>query len=652
MFMPSDCEEVIEHVEQLINRGNYREALQFIEDTKKNRTFTPIESIRCKLLESRALRHIGQNTDSFDLVEEAIEESQTIGQTLLEFEAIIHKIVHLNNLYRYEEGFSLIKYGEKLLEELKKNESEEVKKKRSHFIREIGRLYQGKGDFNNSLLYFNEHLAICKEIGDKQSMAGTLNNIGILYYCKGDYTKASEYYTLSLPLLEEIGNKQHIALCTNNIGLISQKQGDLDRALKYFEKALKHFEKIGNNADIALALNNLGRTYNQKGELYQAQMCLERSLELKEKIGDNSQICYALYSLVSVHIDNNDLNQAKYYLERLKQVDYSEDKTIDQYYRLAEAMILKKSSRSTNRAEAEKLLRQISNEKSDDHEVTISALLNLCDLLIEELRISGEQEVLTVVQQLTDDLIITANKQLSHSLKAETLWLKSKISLLNLNMREATHFLNQAELIAEEKGLRRLAIKISLEHDSLINQRNKWDELTQQNAPFEERINFAGLEELLFRMIQQGEIDLPETENEKPVLLIIQDIDGSTIFSENFYSDDKLDSALIGGFLAAINSFVKETFSTFGSIERIKHQNYTLILKNIDSLVFVYAFEGQSFTALMNLNSFTEDIISLKEIWDALEKAIGSPKSLEQKHREILKNIAKEKFFKKIYSPI
>jgi len=54
----------------------------------------------------------------------------------------------------------------------------------------------------------------------------------------------------------------------------------------------------------------------------------------------------------------------------------------------------------------------------------------------------------------------------------------------------------------------------------------------------------------------------------------------------------------------------------------------------------------------MNLNSFTEDIISLKEIWDSLEKAIGSPKSLEPRHRDILKNIAKEKFFKKIYSPI
>ena len=647
--MPSDCDKLIEQANQLIIKGNYKKALRCIED-KKNKNLTPIESIKCKLLESKAFRQLGQYTEALNLIEEAIEESQTLGQILLEFDSITLKIALLSSLNRYEEGFSTIKYGEKLLEGIKKNESEEAKIKSSHFVREIGGLYQRKGDFNNSLKYYKEHIVICKETGDKKGVAGTLNNIGILYYCKGDYTEAFEYYALSLPLLEEIGNKQHIALCTNNIGLISQKQGDLDKALNYFEKALTNFEKIGNNANIALALNNLGRTYHQKGDLVQAQTYIERSLNLKEEIGDNAQICYALYSLVSVHIDKNNLDLAQDYLERLKKVDSGENMTVNQYYRLAEAMILKKSSRSTNRAVAEELLRQISIEETDDHEVTISALLNLCDLLIEELRISGEQEVLTDVLQITEDLIIIAKNQLSHSLLAETFWLKSKISLVNLNMREASHFLTQAELIAEEKGLKRLAIKISLEHDSLLGQRNKWDELTQENAPFEDRINFAGLEELLFRMIQKGEIELPETENERPVLLIIQDIDGLTLFSENFYSEDKLDSTLIGGFLAAINSFVKETFSTFGSIERIKHQNYTLILKNIGSLVFVYVFEGQSFTALMNLNSFTEDIINSKELWNALDQDIGTPKFLEPKHGDILKNIAKEKFLKKIYS--
>jgi hypothetical protein len=100
------------------------------------------------------------------------------------------------------------------------------------------------------------------------------------------------------------------------------------------------------------------------------------------------------------------------------------------------------------------------------------------------------------------------------------------------------------------------------------------------------------------------EDELPE---EEPIMLLILE-EGISSLSRNFESADQLQEQLIGGFLAAINAFMQEAFSVTGSIERIKHEDYTLLFKSIEPLLFCYFFQGQSYSALRKLNSFIEKI--------------------------------------------
>jgi uncharacterized membrane protein YqgA involved in biofilm formation len=89
------------------------------------------------------------------------------------------------------------------------------------------------------------------------------------------------------------------------------------------------------------------------------------------------------------------------------------------------------------------------------------------------------------------------------------------------------------------------------------------------------------------------------------LLLIIGAESGISIFSKLF-TNRPIAEHLIGGFLAAINAFVREAFAVSGSIERIKHREYTLLLKSVEAFLICYAFTGYSYFAMQKVDKFTE----------------------------------------------
>ncbi len=76
---------------------------------------------------------------------------------------------------------------------------------------------------------------------------------------------------------------------------------------------------------------------------------------------------------------------------------------------------------------------------------------------------------------------------------------------------------------------------------------------------------------------------------------------------------------MIGGFLSAINSFSKEVFNVSGSLERIKHHEYTILVKNVDKFLFCYIYEGQSYYAIQKLEDLINWIQKKENIWRQLK---------------------------------
>ena len=393
-------------------------------------------------------------------------------------------------------------------------------------------------------------------------------------------------------------------------------KGELDRALSYNEKVLTFAE---NEKDMRLSsymYNHIGMAYQEKGDYNRALENLEKSITILEEIGTNQEKFATSDSLFHLFLDMNDLEKAQRYLNRLKQIADQEKNQTNQYniwYSIDRAIYLKNSPQIFNRGKAEEKLKQLIEGGISQYEFLIISLLNLCDLLLFELRASSEPEILDELQFYISKLFDTVKNTRSYSLLAETYLLQARLSLITLDMIKARLFLTKAQEIAEKYSLNRLAIKISNEHDDLLKKLDVWDKLKESKASLSERMELARPDEQMERMIRKREIVVPELSDEDPIVLLIISEGGRPVFSESFVEEWAFEDHLFGGFLTAINSFSDQMFSE--GLNRANFGEYTIIMNSLSPFLVCYLFKGQSYLAQQRVKNFIDNIKKEKNIW-------------------------------------
>ena len=514
-------------------------------------------------------------------------------------------------------------------------------------LNRLGIVYDKKGYLEESLAYYINSYEMSKDYENKDFSAITSMNIGNIYQHKGMLNSSLDYYFKAMKEAKEVDNKHMIAACLYNISSIYRTRGELDDALEYLKQCNSHFAELNFLSGLAASYKSMGIIYYSKGDYEKSAELFTKSLELREKENSLTGTADSLFYLIILSLDEGLLEKAKNYHKKLEQIKEKDDnRLIQQKYNIAEALLLKTSPRTPKRAKAEELLRKVIEEEVIDHTIITIAYLNLCDLLLEELRIMGDQDVFNELRTLIDKLFDIAKKQYSFALMAETYWLKSQLALIDLNLKEAKNLLIQAQLIAEEKDLHRLVLKISKEYDELISQMDKWNAILQKDASLSERVHLSNFDKILVKIIRNEEFDIQNLEVERPFMLILLNKNGQTIYTQKFLEFTKLDGALIGGFLAAINSFASEIFESTGHIERIKYQDYNLIISVQESVLFTYVYKGNSFDALSKLNEFVDSVKKSKLLWSSLMETVNTPTTLDFSVKTTLERKAEQKFLK------
>ena len=315
-----------------------------------------------------------------------------------------------------------------------------------------------------------------------------MHNIGNIFTAKGELDTALEYHQKSMEIFEEIENQQDIAVAFNNIGRIYSLKGELDTALEYYQKSLQIFEEIGNKQDIAIAFNNIGRINSLKGELDTALEYHQKSLQIREEIGNPLNLSLSLFNIIELMLIK-DKKLAKHSLAQLQQSAKDNDnKEISQRSRLAEALILKSSNRGRLIAKAQDILEIIVQEEIVMFTITRDAMLNLCEILLIEYKNFEEDEILEEASDLLDQLFLKAHEQSSCSLSIESLILKARIKIILGEFDQATKFLAQAHIFAEERGITGLIPKIEQEKKIMADNIDKWEEMLDKTRSAGEKI--------------------------------------------------------------------------------------------------------------------------------------------------------------------
>ena len=100
------------------------------------------------------------------------------------------------------------------------------------------------GDARKAIEFYEQHLVIGREIGDRLGEGNALGNLGSAYANLGDVRKAMEFFEQALLITRETGDRRGEANSLWNSALALEKLGGQAQAIARAEAALRIYEAI------------------------------------------------------------------------------------------------------------------------------------------------------------------------------------------------------------------------------------------------------------------------------------------------------------------------------------------------------------------------------------------------------------------------
>jgi tetratricopeptide (TPR) repeat protein len=401
----------------------------------------------------------------------------------------------------------------------------------THSLRRIGEYYFSIGELDLALDFLKQGIKIIEKLESPWYESYLRLSLGIAYLRQGNFQSSQNELDKSVKLAQEVGDGHLVARGVLHIGDIHLKKGDIKKTIDKFQEAFRIFrQKKDPNCSIDTNLR-LGKAYVYLGELdlalgeFQNSFLHRRWNWTDNQPSDDVPInAYAypetVYQLILVTLEFDFLELALEYFEKLK--DFNDKKPNDLVkYRLelAEALILKRDKRIKQKIKAQDMLESLISRKVVDQELTITAILNYCDMLISELKISGEKEVLKEIQELIIQLLTISKKQGSVPLQIETLCLQANVALISSEAKEAKQILDQAKNFAKEANLPIYLEKVQIQQSKLILEMDKWKSLISRNASIQELLETTDLKNFITSALKTA-----LTQGIGPQILSIADI--------------------------------------------------------------------------------------------------------------------------------
>ncbi|MFV2014545.1 MAG: hypothetical protein ACC656_03900, partial [Candidatus Heimdallarchaeota archaeon] len=168
--------------------------------------------------------------------------------------------------------------------------------------------------------------------------------------------------------------------------------------------------------------------------------------------------------------------------------------------------------------------------------------------------------------------------------------------------------------------------------DNILERKDAIKAFTENKAPINERLDEIGLEDLVVKMIKPAYL---KVKPEQPAYFFILTQGGVTIYSKSFL-ETSIRKELIGGLLTAIYTMSEDVFVAGNSVQRIKHNDYTVIIKPIEELLFSYVFTGSSYNALEKLENLISVLSESNLIWSALIRELPQISVAEKNGLDII----------------
>ena len=207
-----------------------------------------------------------------------------------------------------------IEYREKLAETL------DDTLKKGDGLRQIGRIWEKKGDRVRSLEMYAKASSILGSHPDSVEMGRVLMNESWVFNRMRKSEEALDKCNQALELFEKHQASDDIAEAHNNLAVFHEQNGDLDLALEHNEKSLELFLQIDNKRKIGNTYLSLGYVHSKRNSLSEALDSFEKSTAIAENIGNRLGMATSLMAKGRCYLDLSDYENSESVLRRSLQM--------------------------------------------------------------------------------------------------------------------------------------------------------------------------------------------------------------------------------------------------------------------------------------------------------------------------------------------
>ncbi len=619
--------EFLQKGEEMIEAGQFSEVLDFFHSLEPVDRYLGRHQVYFYTLQSRAYYYLGDYPKAHEMGEKAVKLTKNVKNCLEVIDALLSMVKISNFMERNKESLALLDVISHKIEELKHISEKELKRRigLSYIYRGGNQYYLG--NTMEASENFQEGVRILEIWGKEGDRALAFSSFGINQMLIGKTDNAIKFLTKSQEICTRLDSPiVNYSQMVNFLGLgvIYRFMNKSQKAKVNIENSLFWARKYNNPTFIMRALHQLALIHDENEEFTLAFEKLNEALVIAERIGGSLLIIDTLYMIFISYLEIGDKENATRIFKQIEQSKHlnKNNKAIMVRYKIAKAKLLSTSDRTRDLGAAQEIFKYlIHKEQFVQQDITISAILHLCTMLLDEFERSKNEQVLDELTPLLNQLEEICSKERYFNIwgLTKTYLLKAKVSLLYLDFTKSRQFFTKAQQIAEEYGLTDLAKEISNEHDNFLHTLSEWNQMKNENASISTRLEKIQLYDQIQSIRRKKRIEVPDYKPESPIMLLIMTQSGIPIYNKILNEEWRVNEELFSGFLSAFNSFSDEIFSQ--GLDRANFGKYTILITGIPPFMVCYVFEGQSYLVQQKFSHFNESLHGNEKLWKKLESS-------------------------------
>ena len=311
----------------------------------------------------------------------------------------------------------------------------------------LGMLYCDVNEYSKALSHLEKGFALTQDRGDDFSCLVFQKDLGTVHIRLGDLSKAIKILEMTLDQCIENNYEQMIATLRSRLTGAYIIKGDLEKALEYSIAAAKFYEKYGNYYTLTQTHRYIGDVYRSKEKFELALDYYKRSLEAAKTQNYNTRIAEAYFAIVVLYLEHKDTNNAQKYVGLLEQLSKgTQEIQIESRKLLSNALLLKSDNDIEVKLETKKMFEDVLKIKELDFELKVITILNLCELLLLELKTIDNPRLLSRLIELSELEIFIHDKALKTAgIESTDLILEENMKIIGI--QEISRLISEADMV-------------------------------------------------------------------------------------------------------------------------------------------------------------------------------------------------------------